>query len=349
MGVLSTLRGRVAAALSPVTPRTGAWWPVVHEPYTGAWQRNDPLTIESALSNPSIFGVVSRITGDIAKIAPPLLLALDDHGFWTETTNSAYTPVLRRPNRYQTPQQFFEQWMLSKLLHGNTYVWKDRDDRGVVKALYILDPVRVKILEAPDGSIYYELQPNTLAGLAAESAPIVVPAREVIHDRWHCHPHPLVGVSPLYALAGAVSQAAAIQSSSTAFFGSGARTPFALIAPTPIDPLTGDRMKAEAVKFQASGTLVLDRGVKVEPLPTSAADTQLIAQLGWTEETICKVFGMPISILNSAKQPPYANAEASQLQYKSQCLEPHLVSIAATLSEGLELPLYLTLEFDDTC
>ena len=348
MGVFSTIRSQLASVLSPVTPRTGSWWPVVHEPYTGAWQLNDPLTVETALSNPSVFGVVSRISGDIGKIAPPLLLEQDADGFWAETTNSAYTPVLRRPNRYQTPQQFYEQWVLSKLLHGNTYVLKDRDERGVVKALYILDPLRVKILEAPDGSIYYELQANTLAGLAADQTPVVVPARELIHDRWHCHPHPLVGMSPLYALAGAVSQASAIQASSTAFFGNGARTPFAVIAPTKLDPESAARMKAEAVKFQSSGTMVADLGIKIEPLPTSAADTQLIAQLGWTEETICKVFGMPISILNSAKQPPYANAEASQLQYKSQCLEPHLVSIAATLGEGLELPLYLTLEFDDT-
>ena len=53
-------------------------------------------------------------------------------------------------------------------------------------------------------------------------------------------------------------------------------------------------------------------------------------------------------MLNSAKQPPYANAEASQLQYKSQCLEPHLTSIANGLDAGLELPLYLKVEFDDT-
>jgi hypothetical protein len=57
---------------------------------------------------------------------------------------------------------------------------------------------------------------------------------------------------------------------------------------------------------------------------------------------------MPISILNSSKQPPYANAEASQLQYKSQCLEPHLTAIAKTLGYGLQLPLHLKLEFDDT-
>ena len=47
------------------------------------------------------------------------------------------------PNRYQVPLQFVQQWMVCKLVHGNTYVLKQRDQRGVVNALYVLDPLRV--------------------------------------------------------------------------------------------------------------------------------------------------------------------------------------------------------------
>ena len=88
--------------------------------------------------------------------------------------------------------------------------------------------------------------------------------------------------------------------------------------------------------------------MKFEPFSATAVNSQLIEQLGWTEEKICEVFRMPISILNSSKQPPYANAEASMLQYKSLCLEPHMTAIVKTLGHGLNLPSYLKLEFDDT-
>ena len=210
MGLLTSIAARVSSLMTGVR---GGWSPIIRESYPGAWQNNDPLTSENALANPSVFGVVSRIAQDIAKIAPPLLLELDDNGFWFETTNSAYTPVLRRPNRYQTPQQFYEQWMLSKLLYGNTYVLKERDERGVVKAIYILDPLKVIPMVAPDGSVYYELQSNELAGLPQATKPVVVGASDLIHDRWNCLWHPLVGVSPLYAIGGAVTQAQAIQES----------------------------------------------------------------------------------------------------------------------------------------
>src|SRR4029453_15048405 len=90
-------------------------------------------------------------------------------------------------------------------------------------ALYVLDPGRVKALIAPDGSVYYELQTNDLAGLAASEGQVVVPAKEIIHDRWNCAFHPLVGLSPLYACGGAASQALAMQAASTTFFSSGGR------------------------------------------------------------------------------------------------------------------------------
>jgi HK97 family phage portal protein len=349
MGLLSTIRSRLGSAFGSARPvGSSAWLPItVREPYTGAWQLNDPITPQSALSNPSVFGCVSAISADIGKIAPPLLLEQDGQGFWFETTNSAYTPVLRTPNRYQTAQQFHEHVVLSLLLYGNAYLLKTRDERGVVNQLYVLDPARVQVLVAPDGSVYYELQPNELAGIVSGDPAEIAPSREIIHIRINCFFHPLMGVSPLYAVAGAVSQAQAIQSSSSAFFANGGRSPFALVAPTKLDPLSADRAKAEAGKFKTSGTMVLELGMQIVPMPTSAADTQLIEQLGWTEETIAKCFRMPISRLNSAKQPPYANAEASQLQYLA-CLEPYLVSIANGWTTGLELPLYLKVEFDDT-
>lgn len=348
MSVLSAIRSRLGAMFTTAQPvGNGAWYPIVREPYTGAWQNNDPITAPSALSNPSVFGCVSAISADIGKTAPPLLLEEDADGFWFETRNSAYTPVLRTPNRYQTAQQFIEQVVISLLLHGNAYLLKNRDERGVVNQLYVLDASRVTVLAAPDGSVYYELQPNDLAGIASAEPPLIAPAREIIHIRINCFFHPLMGVSPLYAVAGAVSQAAAIQSSSSAFFNNGGRSPFALIAPTKLDPASASRLQAEATKFKTSGTMILELGVQLVPMPTSAADTQLIAQLGWTEETIAKAFRYPISLLNSAKQPPYANAEASQLQYKA-CLDPYMASINNGLTRGLEMPLYLKVELDAT-
>jgi HK97 family phage portal protein len=348
VGVLSTIRSQLRAIWSPggSTPGgQGAWMPIVREPYTGAWQNNEALGLDTALANPTVFRCVSLIASDIGKL-PLRLVALDADGIWHETTSPAFSPVLRTPNRYQTMGQFLEVWMISKLLWGNTYVLKDRDARGVVTALYVLDPARVKPLVAPDGSVYYELQTNDLAGIPTAGGPLVVPAREIIHDRWNCAFHPLVGLSPLYACGGAARQALEIQAASTTFFSAGGRPSGMLIAPTDIDPLTAARLSETWHALGPGKTAIVGNGMKYEPVSSSADDSQLMAQLGGTVKTIAGCFGVPISFVDSSQQPPYANHEASTLQYHSQCLQTHLTAIENALDAGLELPAPYGTEFD---
>jgi HK97 family phage portal protein len=351
VGVLSTLRSQLRAIWSPggSTPGgQGAWMPIVREPYTGAWQNNEALGLDTALANPTVFRCVSLIASDIGKL-PLRLVALDADGIWHETTSPAFSPVLRQPNRYQTPAQFYEVWMFSKLLWGNTYVLKDRDARGVVTALYVLDPARVKPLVAPDGSVYYELQTNDLAGIPTAGGPLVVPARELIHDRWNCAFHPLVGLSPLYACGAAASQALAMQTASQAFF-SGGGNPSGIVMPPQgaqtMDQKTLERLSAQWHTIGAGRTAFLGDFLKYEPVGSTAAESQWIEQMGWTAKSIAGCFGVPMSMIDSTQQPPYANNEASTLQYHSQCLQTHLTAIEAALDTGLELPAPYGTEFD---
>src|SRR5262245_64495800 len=85
-------------AASPVSSTgSGAWYPIVREPYTGAWQANNEIVTETVLSNPTVFRCCSLIASDIGKLAPPRLVALDADGIWADTTSPAFSPVLRRP------------------------------------------------------------------------------------------------------------------------------------------------------------------------------------------------------------------------------------------------------------
>jgi phage portal protein BeeE len=130
---------KAAPVLKPLSPvpwwsQARSWTPlVVREPYTGAWQENVELRPENALAYFAVFACVTLIASDIAKLQLRLV-EQDDDGIWHETSNPAYSPVLRNPNRYQTTIKFLERWMVSKLVAGNTYVLKQRDARGVVVA-----------------------------------------------------------------------------------------------------------------------------------------------------------------------------------------------------------------------
>jgi len=342
--MFDAIRVRLGAIWSSPATRTGGGW-LVREPYTGAWQRNEEIRAETALGNPVVFRCVSLISTDVAKLRLRLV-AIDKDGIWTEVTSPAFSPVLRVPNRYQTIQLFLERWMLSKLLWGNTYVLKDRDQRGVVTALYVLDPAKVTPLVAPDGSVYYQIAADDLTGLIEQ---VAVPAREIIHDRWNCVFHPLVGLSPLYGCGAAAQQGKQIESASTSFFSAGGRPSGMLAPPAGAAAIDAETVKRLSDAWHALGpgrTAILSDHLQYTEVGSTAVDAQLTDQYGMTVKTIAGAFGVPISMVDSSQQPPYANSEASALQYHSQCLQTHLLGIETALDAGLELPAPYGTEFD---
>ena len=333
-------------AFAPVDSR-GGWWSIIREPFVGAWQRNIEWRIENVLTYTALFSCISLIANDIAKLRLRLVRQ-DDDGIWVEAESSAFSPVLRRPNRYQNRIQFIANWVTSKLVHGNAYILKERDQRGIVTALYILDPSRVRPLVADDGSIYYELLRDNLSGLQGER--LVVPAKEVIHDIYFAPYHPLCGVSPIQACGLAAMQGLSIQRQSTQFFERGAKPAGVLTAPGRINDDTARRLK-EYWEQNFTGenvgrTAVLGDGLKYEPMIVNPHDAQLIDQLRWTAETVCSAFHVPVHMVGIGQPPTYNNIEALNQQYYSQCLQSLIENIELLLDEGLELPKPLGTEFE---
>jgi HK97 family phage portal protein len=348
-----TLQRKAVAAPADAGPLTGfgsgGWWPVIREPFTGAWQQNAEIKGETALAYWAVFACTTLIASDIGKMRLRLV-AQDDAGVWTETTNPAYSPVLRKPNRYQTTLKFVEQWITSKLTHGNAYVLKERDARGVVKALYVLDPRRVTVLIAPDGEIYYELNrpDQDLTGLMRDGA-VVVPRSEIIHDPMVTLFHSLVGVTPLYACGLAAVQGLTIQTTSNKFFEGGSQPGGVIMIPDKPSDEFVQRIKNKwdtGYSGENIGKIaVLTEGMKYQQLSISATDAQLIEQLRWTAETICACYHVPFALIDSSKGMP-DNPEAMVQQYYSQCLQTLTASLEAHLDDGLDLGSDLGTEFD---
>jgi HK97 family phage portal protein len=326
------------AAVSPVNENRGGWWPVVREPYSGAWQQGQKWSAESVLAHHAVYTCVTLIASDIGKLRQKLVQRGGD-GIWSEVTaQSPFAAVLRKPNRYQNHIQFKEWWITSKLLRGNTYVLKERDGRGVVRALYILDPSRVKVLVAEDGAVFYQLSDDNLSGLVE---PKTVPASEIIHDRINCLYHPLVGVSPIYASGSAADVGLKIQANSAGFFGNGSNPSGILTAPETIPQEVADRLRDHWDKNysgdQAGKVAVLGNGLKFEPMRMSAVDAQMIEHLKWTAETVCATFHVPAFKVGVGAMPTYQNGEVLNQIYYSDCLQSHIEQYEVCMDDGLGL------------
>lgn len=342
---------RVKAPVSATTIPSGwdsnfgsAWWGggwCLQEPFTGAWQRNLDKRPDSILAYYAVYACVKLISSDISKLELRLTEEVDGISEEVELpSGAAFIPVLRKPNHYQNRIKFIEQWIISKLTRGNTYVLKGRDARGVVNELYVLDPCRVRPLVANDGSVWYQCGADNLSGVPTEG--VTIPASEIIHDVMVPLYHPLCGVSPLVACGMAALQGMNIQNNSSMFFQNGSKPGGVLSAPGLINDTTAKRLKDHWEQnysgANAGKIAVLGDGLKFEAMSFTAEDSQLIEQLKWTGETVCACYNVPPYMIGIGTPPAYNNIEALNQQYYSQCLQVLMENIELCMDEGLGLP-----------
>lgn len=324
------------------------WWGRILEPFSGAWQKN--VTVDGndkLLSYSAVYACVTGIATDVAKLR--IKLTQDENGIWTEiTSGSPWLPVLRKPNHYQNRIKFVEQWIVSKLLAGNAYILKQRDSRGIVNGLYVLDPNRVIPLVSESGDVYYQMQKDYLSQQPEDQ--LVAPASEVIHDMMVSLFHPLVGVSPLYACALSATMGNRIQNSSTYFFDNRALPGGVLTAPGTITDVTANRLREDWQKNfggeNAGRVAVLGDGLKFDAMQMTAEASQLAEQLGWTVEDVARAFHYPMYKLGGPLPPYASNVDALITSYYTDCLQILIESLEICLDEGLELPRGMGTEMD---
>jgi len=328
---------------------SGGWWPLtIREPSSGAWQRNESITVTTALQNTTLFRCIDLISGDIAKLWPKLT---ERRGaIWVDVDHQTpFRTVLQTPNHYQEWIEFVEWWMVTKLLHGNFFGLKRRDERGMVNAIYPIDPQKVKILTSTDGSIFYELRTDKLTGLGEDQ--IIVPAREIIHDKHKPLFHPLVGTPPWWSCIDALVLAAHLQQTSANFQANGAQPGGVITAEGAISPTDAtaikDAWEAGFTGTNAGKVAVLADGLQYTPMKTmSAKDADLVLQLDAVAVSVCRAYGVPAYKVNVGPQPNYNNIQALNQQYYGECLQLHIEKMEALLKRGLESPYDIELDLD---
>lgn len=341
--VFLAVRKAAVAPMSSVNTShiAGGWYPIIREGFAGAWQRNVTCSQESVLAFAAVYRCVTLIASDIGKLRIKLVEKVGD--IWEETQNPAFSPVLRKPNHYQTRNQFMETWMVSKLIHGNTYVLKQRDQRGIVTSLYVLDPSRVRPMVAPNGDVYYGIGRDDLSRVPFDLKDInAVPASEIIHDVMVPLYHPLCGVSPISACGLAAIHGLRVQSNQSEFFGNGSTPSGILTTPNPINEEQAKQYQQQwtdnyAGPANVGKVAVLGGGLTYLPMTMTAVDAQLVEQLKWTAENVCTAFGVPAYKVGVAPPPAYNNIEALNVEYYSQTLQSPIEHIEALLDYGLGL------------
>jgi HK97 family phage portal protein len=342
---------RAEKALHAVSDWRGGWR-TIHEPFTGAWQQNCEEKQGTVLCYPTLYACLDSISSDVGKL-PFTLQQLQKNGIWNYVDNPAYSPVLRKPNHYQTQQQFREAWIMSKLIHGNTYVLKGRDERGVVTRLYVLDPSRVLPMVSDTGDVFYQLNYPTSDNLLPQDYPaenIIVPAREVIHDRLNTFHHQLIGVPPVCAAHWPAVKNMKILRNATTFFANGANPGGILTAPAGMSETDAAQVRDywnSNFQGENSGKVaVIGADMKFTAFAFKSADSQMVEQMRYSDEQICQPFGIPPFIVGIGSIPAGMKVDDMMGLYYQRALQKHIEAMENLLDEGLGISRPLGVELD---
>lgn len=322
-------------------------WTRIFDWLPGAWQQHNSYDHpDSIISHPTVYACISRVAEDVGKLKP--MVQQMRKGIWDKTNPPRYYNLLMKPNSYQTHIEFKENWIHSKLVHGNTYGLKVRGDGGAVQEILILDPTRVMPLVGDQGDVWYRLDPDNLARFGGTQ--ITVPASEIIHDKCNAFFHPLVGLSPLFAATVSSQGGLAILKDTKNFFQNGANPAGILFAPGPIEPETITRLKEQwKQKYSGDNTgdiAVIGGGMTYQAHKMNATDAQLVEQLKLSSEAICSVYHVPPHMVGVGPMPTHDNIEALTQSYYSNCLQVHIEKFELLMAMGINMPSGTRVELD---
>jgi HK97 family phage portal protein len=285
------------------------WWQMGYDPVPAGTS----AMVEACVSAYS--QTIAMCPGDHWRALP--------NGGRERVTNSALTRILRKPNEYQSISDFMLNSVRSLYKTGESVAVALRNDRFEVTSLHLVDKRQAFPVVTEDGSIFYRLGGNTVLSELLPS-PIIVPDRDVLHIRLHTDADdPLVGHSPIEAVAMDVLASGAMSQQQIAFYLNQARPSFVLGTEQPLTLEQANELRAlwdaQSQGLAAGKTPILTRGLKPLPLSTSSRDAQLADMMKLTDERIALAFRIPLQIFGLGGTP-FASTEALMQSWRASGL-----------------------------
>ena len=255
------------------------------------------ISQSTAMSVATVFACVRRRAQDIAR-CPPSLYRVEDDGTRINVDDHPLVALFDQPNRVQTWFEFLEQMATAYILRSNAYAAVIRDARGRPRELIPINPDAVMVLEAADGSIFYNTNRIGLFQIAMlRGFDVAIPAEDMLHIRGLTF-NSLVGVSTIGLGRDAIGLAAAQEQQAARWIANGARPSGVLETDKPLSEDAGRRLRDRWEQFKSGiqnvgSTAVLEDGVKWKPMNLSSTDMEFLSARNFEVPEICRFFGVP--------------------------------------------------------
>lgn len=286
------------------------------------------VTEDSAMQLSAVWACVRLLSETVASL--PVTVYRKTPNGRIEAPDHYFAQLMaRKPNRYQTKQEFFETMMLNLVLHGNCYARVTRIG-GKVRSLLPLMASQIEVKLLSDGNIVYFYSSNgNIEALSAESV-------------WHVKlpGNGIIGKSPLAFGRNILGIAQAAEDTVTKVYGNGAK-PSGVLSFDRL--LTPEQRTAVRTNFGSltTGTderlLVLESGMKFDAVSMSPSDIELLSSRKYQVDDIARWFGVPSIMINQNEGTTTLGSSAAEIisTFYKTTLRPYLERFEASVSANL--------------
>ncbi len=289
-------QGSLITTKTPVSFTTSSWFPSM-PPMSGGW----PSAYSGMYSRQLwVYVVVNKLATAQARLPFPVYeraekgrIRVDDHPM---------AKLLANPNPGMSGYDLWLWTASTKGIHGRTFWYKERDARGVVRALYPFHPSSMSYSKESQSWTF----DNGTLRMESITDDDLVPFRKF-------HPDSLTdGLSPLEPLRSTLENEWSARTATSSFWQRGARPGMALSHPGTLSEAAINRLKVQMDSVAAGAdktgvTVVLEEGMKPAVMTLTAEEAQYIETRKLNREEVCAAYDVPPPVVHILDNATFSN------------------------------------------
>lgn len=285
------------------------------------------ITPEYALRISAVLACV-RVIAESGSTLPVNLYKRNSDGTKEKASESAIQSVIHdTPNKWQTSVEFYDQMFNYLLLNGNSLHKIVGSSKGPVGELIPINPMRVKKVKLlSDGRKRFYLDNDD-----------TLDSHEVMHimgmsldGMW--------GTSVLSYARDSLGISMGAENMGLQLFENGLRPSGVLQHPHNLSDEAVDRLRKQISEVHGGKfhrPLVLEEGMAWKQLSVTPEDAQFLETRKFQVEEICRIFRVPLHMVQSLDRATFNNIEHMSIQFVTHTLRPWLVRVEKAMKRDL--------------
>ena len=231
---------------------------------------------------------------------------------------SVYDILHNKPNDEMAPFNFKESCMGAINLGGNAVCQKLYNRAGELKGLYPFQHNQIFITRKNKKLIYTIKNDGLTVDLNRENV-FHVPGISL---------DGIIGLSPISYVAEAIRLGLSYEKYGNKFYKNGAHLGGVIQHPTGMGEVAFNRLKEEFAKnyqglANAGKPIILEEGATFNPISMKPADAQLIENKRFQIEDICRIYRVPLHLVQDLSRSTNNNIEHQSLEFVMYTMLPH--------------------------